>query len=123
MARRRTRKDRIDTLERRLAYLTRKRDELKATGRPHSYLTDEIDALEWALPVLRDYREAALVTGADRAMARPEVVARCLDPGAWTGVGYGPSAAAQSRESSLQMGEEVVVALDAQARELAGEPS
>jgi hypothetical protein len=96
----RTRKVRIETLERRLDYLVRKRDEFKVAGRPYGYLTDEIEALEWALPILRDHRAAALVTGGARSMPRPEVVAR----------------AAQSREDSLQMGEEVVAALDAEVR-------
>lgn len=54
MAARKTRSGRLRTLEERLAWLRDKRSARKAAGEPWSYLSDEIVALEWALPILRE---------------------------------------------------------------------
>jgi hypothetical protein len=44
---------------------------------------------------------------------RVEAVARVLDPDAFTGHGYTPEAAAQSRDDALGMAQEILAALDA----------
>jgi hypothetical protein len=51
--RKRTRRERIDTLVVRYNWLKKKRREFEAAGRPTSYLREEMDALEWALPILQ----------------------------------------------------------------------
>ncbi len=43
-------------LRRRLRYLIAKRDQRMEQGRPYDFLTDEIVALEWALPILDEHR-------------------------------------------------------------------
>jgi hypothetical protein len=52
-----TRRKRIQALERRLGYLREKRVQLARDDRPRSYLSDEIEALHWALPILQEHVE------------------------------------------------------------------
>ncbi len=59
MAKKRTKKERIETLEERLDWLRRKVARYQADGLPYSkysFLTDEITALEWVLPMARKSR-------------------------------------------------------------------
>jgi hypothetical protein len=48
-----SRPKRITILESRLEYLVAKREKRRAACEPVGWLTDEITALRWALPVLR----------------------------------------------------------------------
>jgi hypothetical protein len=69
---RRTRRERIRSLEGRLKWLGEKEQALRALGKPVSYLTEEREALEWALPILRAHVEENVARWVDVRVKRDD---------------------------------------------------